>query len=397
MGVQFLLVGLTYLASGILGLLMLVVVVEVAAAMTLRRPGFKLGSAGERPITVVLVPAQNEEAVIGRCLASLKAAIPSTARILVIAHNCTDNTAQVAREMGVQVIERKDAGTGGKPDSVKAGLQALDSDPPDVVVIVDADCVVNSGAISALAEAAWKLNRPTMGAYVFRPPADANGMAVLSSLATTLKNLVRPWGLHSLSLPCLINGSGSAYPFSVLRMAPHGEGSIAEDHQLTVDLLRLGYPTVFVPEARIEGQLPVQQSTAFRQRRRWEHGHLFLALKVAPGLLAEGIRGLDKSRIAIALELLVPPLAFLVLLWLLTTTAALASALVWDSTGPLALQFVTGLIFTITVLAAWFWIAGVKQTLGAVGSAPRYLLWKLPLYGGYLRDRETRWIKTDRD
>jgi cellulose synthase/poly-beta-1,6-N-acetylglucosamine synthase-like glycosyltransferase len=84
-----------------------------------------------------------------------------------------------------------------------------------------------------------------MGAYTFSPPAVSSKMAEMSSLAVLLKNYIRPLGLHQLGLPCLLNGSGSTYPFTAIRNAPHGEGSIAEDFPLTVDLQKMGYRTNF--------------------------------------------------------------------------------------------------------------------------------------------------------
>lgn len=372
-----------------------IVTLEALVALGYRR-GADQADMGDMPDTVVLMPAHNEEAVIVRTLESLNADLPANCRLLCVAHNCTDATADLARRHGAEVIEVRDAGTGGKPDALKAGLRWLDAKPPEVVVIVDADCVVAPGTLRALATQAKRLGHPVMGAYFFAPAGADRGVATLSSLAVMLKNFIRPLGLHRLGQPCLLNGSGSAYPFPVIRAVPHGEGSIAEDYQLALDLLRRGHSTTFVPEARVDGQLPARQSTAQRQRRRWEHGHLFLAFRAAPRLLLEGLARLDPGRIALALELAVPPLAFLGLMWAGAASVALMLHALWGE-SPLPLLLATAAAFLAAVLAAWARYAGPRATLAALAAAPAYLAWKLPIYRDFFTRRETRWMKTNRD
>lgn len=387
---------LAWLAALLVCLPMWIVIVEAVVAMiTVRRaPGRTDGRP--MPDTVVLIPAHNEASVIGCTLDSVAADLPANGRILCVAHNCSDGTADIARRHGAEVIEARDSGAGGKPDALKAGLRWLDSSPPEIVVIVDADCIVAKGAIWTLAMRARDLNRPVMGAYFFAAADSERGLSGLSSLAVMLKNFIRPLALHRLGLPCLINGSGSAYPFDVIRDAPHGGGSIAEDYQLTIDLLHMGYPTEFVPEARVDGQLPTPDRVALLQRKRWEHGHLYLTFHTAPRLLLEGLLRLDRNRIVLGLELAVPPLVFLGLMWV----AAFGLALAWrfvQGGGPLELLVLTAASFTLAVLASWVRFAGAVLTISALAKIPAYLIWKLPMYREFITRRETRWVKTERD
>ena len=393
---------LVWLVAALTLIPMLLVIVEILAALGLRKrkviAARSIDAAGkELPSTVVLIPAHNEEDVIGRCLDALSVDLPSDWRMLCVAHNCTDATAEIARNLGAEVIEVQDEGNGGKPDALKAGLRWLDVNPPDIVVIVDADCVVSEGAVRTLATKAYELNRPAMGAYFFAPADSGKGLGTLSSLAVLLKNYIRPQGLHALGMPCLINGSGSAYPFHVIRKAPQGKGAIAEDYQLSIDLLRRGYPTVFVPEARIDGQLPKREDTALRQRRRWEHGHMFLAFHTGPKLLLEGLKRLDKNRIALALEVSVPPLAFLGLMWAIAVGLAFTLFAFYGHGGPLGSLVCAASTFAAAVLVSWMRFAGVKPTLAALWSVPGYFMWKLGMYRDFFTRREKRWVKTSRD
>ena len=388
---------LVWLAAVLTSVPMLLVILEAITAMGFRKRKVTVMSGKAFPRTAVLIPAHNEEDVISRCLASLSVDLPPNCRLLVVAHNCTDATAAVARSLGAEAIEVQDSGTGGKPDALKAGLRWLDANPPEVVVIVDADCVVSEGAVRILATRASELNRPVMGAYFFAPADAEKGLATLSSLAVLLKNFVRPMGLRALGLPCLLNGSGSAYPFQVIRNAPQGKGSIAEDYQLAIDLLQQGYPTTFVPEARVDGLLPKRDDTALRQRRRWEHGHLFLSFRAGPKLLLEGLKRLDKNRIALALEVSVPPLSFLGLMWTVAAGLSLALFAFNGQGGPLGFLVCTAAMLAVAVLMSWMRFAGIKSTLAALASVPGYLMWKLPMYREFFTHRETRWMKTARD
>ena len=212
-----------------------------------------------------------------------------------------------------------------------------------------------------------------------------------------MKNQVRPLGLHRFGFPCLINGSGSAYPFPVLRRAPQGEGSIAEDYQLAIDLALIGYPTRLCPEAVVTSVLPRQESNALRQRRRWEHGHLALVLRTAPPLLWRALRKGELGIVALALEVGVPPLASLVLVWLATFVLSGALAAAGRSELAFALTTGGGLLLFAALFAAWLRFAGARRTLGALVGAPRYVAWKLPLYLGFFSRREKQWTKTPRD
>jgi cellulose synthase/poly-beta-1,6-N-acetylglucosamine synthase-like glycosyltransferase len=388
---------LVWLVMLIVCIPMAIVTIEALAALTYgkRRSSPKLSET--MPDTVVLIPAHNEETVIARTLESLSSGQPRNCRFLCVAHNCADATADIARQHGVEVIEVHTEGTGGKPDALKAGLRWLDANPPEVVVIVDADCVVSPGTIELLATQVHELDRPAMAAFFFEPEDAGSRMSRLSSLAVLLKNYIRPLGLRRLGLPCLINGSGSAFPFHAIREAPQGEGSIAEDYQLTVDLLCKGYPTIFVPEARVDGYLPKRKEIALQQRRRWEHGHLLLMLRMAPRLFMEGLKRRDRNRIAVALELSVPPLAFLGLMWVCGMGLSLALHQTGGPVAPLISLTVAAALFSVVILSVWMRFAGMQNALAGLMAIPGYMVWKLPMYRDFFTHREKRWKKTRRD
>jgi cellulose synthase/poly-beta-1,6-N-acetylglucosamine synthase-like glycosyltransferase len=389
--------GLVALVAGVLVLVPSAVLALVCLAACLpSRP--RARTLVRVPRTAVLVPAHVEEASLPAALRTILPELAEHDRLVVVAHNCTDRTAMLARALGAEVVEAHDDGTHGKPAALRAGLAHLDREPPEVVVIVDADCNVERGAIRTLALAAASHGGPVQGDYRLEraAPGERGGPGPLAELALLVKNHVRPLGLARLGLPCLLNGAGSAYPFALLRDAPHGRGSIAEDYQLALDLAARGHGARYVPVARVRSVLPAGGAAARGQRRRWEHGHLALVVR-APQVL---LRGLVRRRAALfflGVDLLVPPLALLVLAW--TFAAGLATAAYVSSGAAHALVIVSA--------AAVLLAGGLGAALGrfgesgalprALAAAPRYVLGKLPLYLGFVVRRETRWRRTERD
>ena len=91
------------------------------------------------PSHVVLMPAHNEEDIIESTVKATLAHLPPGGRLLVIADNCTDETAARARAAGAEVSERHHASDKGKGFALAHGIAKLAAQPPDVVVVLDAD------------------------------------------------------------------------------------------------------------------------------------------------------------------------------------------------------------------------------------------------------------------
>jgi len=125
---------LIWLAALLTSVPILVVIVEAIAALGFRKRKMTVAPGKEFPRTVVLIPAHNEEDVISRCLASLSVDLPPNCRLLCVAHNCTDATAEVARNLGAEAIEVRDEGRGaGLPHVEAAPVPRLFHPPRDAV------------------------------------------------------------------------------------------------------------------------------------------------------------------------------------------------------------------------------------------------------------------------
>jgi cellulose synthase/poly-beta-1,6-N-acetylglucosamine synthase-like glycosyltransferase len=368
--------------------------VQVVLAATSRS---KPATARERGRLAIVMPAHDEALVIA---ATLRALIPQLAprdRLIVVADNCSDDTANVARREGAEVIARTDATRRGKGYALDFGVRHLESDPPDIALIVDADCEVTPGALEVLATTCASTGRPVQALYLMHAPPNAGLKTRIAEFAWVLRNQVRPLGLWRLGLPCQLMGSGMAFPWECLRTSALDTGHIVEDLKLGIELARGGHAPLFCPEALVTSRFPDSASGMQSQRTRWEHGHLGVIFSDAPRLLLESVLRRRLALFALALDLGVPPLALLALQLLLVWLAALASYAFTAAAGPLALATLGVVLFGLAVITAWWRFARHVVSLASLALAPIYVLWKIPLYAKFLISRQIDWVRSRRD
>ncbi len=365
----------------------------LAGVFVKRRPAVDMTPA---PAFALLVPAHNEATGIASTLENLKRDLRTQDRLIVIADNCTDETVQVARGCGAEVIERRDAERRGKGYAIAFGIEHIAAAPPPVVLMVDADCRVTPGSLSALSHAAVHENKPVQAMYLFEPPEQLTALSVVSALAVLVRSQARMLGLSALGLPCHLTGSGMAFPWAVIRSAPELGSNIVEDLELGIQLALLGHAPRSCPEARVTGVLPADRTAAEGQRRRWEHGFLETMLKRGPRLVLTGLTRFDLGLFALGLDLLVPPLALLVLGLLLLLFVASLAALFGASSVPALL--LAAELFIIGVCVALSWVRfGRSLPLRYLLAVPLYVAWKLPLYVSFVLKRQKAWVRTSRE
>ncbi len=345
----------------------------------------------------LIIPAHNEASCLGKTLESLIPQVSHPEQILVIADNCTDNTAAIARQFGVTVRERFNTEKRGKGYALAYGLEELESNPPEVVIFFDADCLVGDNAVSELTQKAIATGRPIQALYLMAKPENPTPKDTISAFAFLVKNWVRPLGLATLGLPCLLTGTGMAFPWGVINQVSLDHGNIVEDMQLGLDVALKGYPPLFLPTAKVIGILPQKEQISTQQRQRWEHGHLQTIITQVPALIKEGIRQLSFPLLGLALELSVPPLSLLVMFWGLTLILALGGGLMLGIWLPTLVLILAGFLMFIAIITAWAKFARQEIPLKSLMLIPVYLLSKITIYFNFLGKRESQWIKTERD
>ncbi|MGF1492360.1 MAG: glycosyltransferase family 2 protein [Microcoleaceae cyanobacterium] len=370
--------------------------IECVLAFLPKQAALETGDAPSASFSI-LIPAHNEASQIQSTIADLLPQVPDPSQIVVIADNCTDDTADLARQQGVTVIERRNQQQRGKGYALDYGLEFLAQDPPEVVVMVDADCRVEPSTIYRIVALSSQTRQPVQSLYLMETPAQPSSKDSISALAFLVKNHVRPEGLLKLKVPCPLTGTGMAFPWASLQPISLASGNIVEDMQLGIDLAIMGYPPRFCPDARVMGVLPQQEQTASKQRTRWEHGHLQLILSQAPRLVKAALRQRSWKLFVMALDLSVPPLSLLAMVWLsmlfLTTLAGIIG-LGWQAA---ILATIEGVLFLAATFLAWFKFGQEQVPLKTLLQIPLYILWKIPLYFKFVSKRQKEWVRTDRD
>ena len=380
--------------AAILAIPLVVLFVECVMALL---PARKAKSAETTPRSTILMPAHNEEAVIGEILEQLQPHLSDQIDLLVIADNCSDATAEIARSKGATVLERFHDTDRGKGFALDYGMTHLSQNPPEIVVMMDADCTVEAGGIEKIARTAKATNRPVQAVYLQKTPDNPGGKDYISAFAFLVKNLVRPKGLYNLGQPALLTGSGMAFPWEIIRNAPLASGNIVEDMQLGYDLALAGHSPLLAPDVTVWGELPQQRTAATTQRTRWEHGHIQTLISQCPRLIKGAVTNLRFDLLALALDLFIPPLALLVLLWLVGVGVTAMVGLLGVGWLPVTILGIAGLMLMVAIGISWVGFGRNTIPLTKLLSIPLYIVWKVPLYLKFLVQRQTAWVRTERD
>jgi cellulose synthase/poly-beta-1,6-N-acetylglucosamine synthase-like glycosyltransferase len=348
---------------------------------------------------VVLVPAANEAELIARCVRSLANQTYARERyeIVVIADNCTDETANVAASAGAEVLVRDEPEARGKGRALRWAIDRLlaSSPAPDVIVVVDADSVADERFLAEL------VARFEAGADAVQGESllsgDGSSLSTLRAAAFLLVNRVRPAGRAVLHLPANLAGNGWLLSRDVLQSHPWGAFTSAEDVEYSTELRLAGIRPVFGGGAILHSPTAPNAEAAAQQQLRWEGGKLHVARTRIPKLIGAAVRRRDPSLLDAALEVAVPPLG------VIFAAAALGT-------------FVGALLLSQDLVAAWAlvpWLVALAATplfvlIGlragrapasayrALAGAPVFLCRKLLQTRRVLTFRSDSWVRTER-
>lgn len=330
-------------------------------------------------------------------LTDILAEIGPRDRLLVVADNCSDDTAEVARSAGAEVIERRDDENRGKGHALDYGIRHLSGAAPEVVIIVDADCRLENGAIDTLAERASATGRPIQALYLMHAPDESSVNEQVSEFTWRLKNWVRPLGLTNLGLPCQLVGTGMAFPWSTLNAANLATGALTEDLKLGLDLALKGHLPLFCPSAVVRSYFASSSQGRNTQQQRWEQGHRELIFSTVPRVLSSAFASRDLRLMAMALDLAVPPLFLLVLLLSAVFAITASGAVLGLSAVPFYISGSAIAALVLSIVIAWFGYGRDALPPRSLVSIVPYVYSKLHHYirilGG---SRATTWVRTDR-
>ena len=347
--------------------------------------GGRTSRAPSRPLPrlTVLVPAHNEAQLIGRCVASLSAQTHPADRVVVIADNCEDDTATLARAAGAAVMIRDDPDKPGKGQALRWAMDALlgEPDAPEGIVVVDADSIADPRLLESLASALAQGIGIAQADYTVLLDDHAGEGDRLRALAVLLFNRTRNLGRARLGLSASLLGNGMLLSRRHLEAHPWQAFTAVEDLEYGIECSLAGVHPRFVPQGRVVGPIPVGYRSSVGQRMRWEGGRFHLAARLGPRLAVRLVQQPDAEKVAALLDLAVPPLWILALL----TGAGLAAAAAGVfglGVGLAALTVWTAcaLLAALHVLAGLAAAGAPRGSYRALLALPGFLVWKLGVY-----------------
>lgn len=342
----------------------------------------------------VLIPAHDEADVIVDTLAALRSSAPA-ARIIVVADNCSDATAERAQAAGAEVAVRNDTTARGKGHALAFGRDYLQAAPPDAVIVLDADCRIEPGGVTRLAERACRNSVPVQAANLIVGGGGEGPQIAISNFAMMVKNLFRARGMVRLGGGGLLFGTGMAFPWTLFQTLPLATSDSTEDIRLGLELARQGHYVALADDVKVTSP-PAALAHSRGQRSRWEHGFLRNMAGQALPLIGLGLRRRSRHLIAIGMHMMVPPLALLVAASLLVLAIAAVLAIFLGYWLPV---LILSLVFVCAATALFgAWAEGGRKVLAGsdVLQIPRYILWKLPIYAAFFRRRHSEWNRTSR-
>lgn len=367
--------------------------------LTLLSARLPLPRRTRRPLRfAIVVPAHDEEAMIARTVGELSLLDwpREDFRVIVVADNCGDATAERAAQAGARVLERRDDSLRGKGYALRHAFDACLSEGwADAIVVIDADTEASPNLLQAMAARLAAGATAVQAHYAVANPQES-WRTRLMAIAMAAFHSVRSRARERLGLSSGIRGNGWCVTPELLAQCPYNAYTLAEDLEYGIDLGLAGHRVHYAEEAEVRAAMVSGEANARSQRQRWEGGRLQqLRLRTGP-LLRAAWHQRSAVCLDLALDLLVPPLAWIAaLVTLLLAATALATAWQPGLWPWLAVAGACAAVLVAYVLRGW-WLSGVGlRGLADLLRAPWFIAWKLMAV--LRRPRRQAWVRTGRE
>jgi 1,2-diacylglycerol 3-beta-glucosyltransferase len=359
---------------------------------------------------LVIIPAHNEEKLIGSTLESLaKLDYPVAAySVHVIADNCTDKTAETARAHGALVYERYNNALVGKGYALQWLLEQIwqKQIPHDAVLFLDADSLVSPNFLQVMSARIQRGEKIIQAYYAVREP-EGSWNSSLRYAALAVLHYLRPQGRMVMGGSAGLKGNGMAFEAETIRRYPWS-GSLTEDIEQHMALLLDGERVTFAPDAVVLGEMPDTFDKMHSQHMRWERGRLETARIFVPILFKSSLHEVksgSRQRAFLlfdaAMEHIIPPFSVLAGLSGISLFASILLGLAAPKQKPSAARFAankrsqkTSPLGTINLLLGFglvlaqltYLLTGLRQVKAPrhiyrnLLYAPLLILWKLKQY-----------------
>jgi cellulose synthase/poly-beta-1,6-N-acetylglucosamine synthase-like glycosyltransferase len=332
----------------------------------------------ELPRFLILIPAHNEEAGIPSTLKSIDALeYPGTCLKVVVADRCTDGTAAIARQCGAVCFERT-SGEGAKGAAIAWAVGEIKHADIayDVMLIIDADAIIERGCVTALCRGLAHGYAIQQGYNYLSNPWESPFTRIIA-VTSVLKNKLFFGGKSLVGLSGMLTGTGMCFRRDVIDKYGWTAFSVGEDWEFSVQLLLAGERIHFNESARVLAKESRNMKQASQQRLRWASGKHAIVSTSVIRLLKEGVRRRKLDLLDAAVTLSAPNYSTQASLSVLCALASVpfAGDPIWSFLFPWAMVVVgaLGAYFLVGVAlteAPW-------RTLAGLPLIPLFLPWRL--------------------
>ena len=366
----------------------------------LARPAEKKLGGPEKKFAI-LVAAHNEEMVIGQLVKNLFILnYPKHLYdVFVVADNCSDTTAVVARRAGAQVFERFNLENRGKGYAMEWGFAKIFTlqKSYDAVAIFDADNLVHPEFLSVMNRRLVNGEKVIQGYLDAKNPTDT-WVAATFAICFWVVNHVWHLAKYNLGLSSCLAGTGMVISSDILKKHGWGATCLTEDLEFTMKCLVEGIPTAWAHDAIVYDEKPLTFMQSWHQRKRWAQGHFDVASRYIPKLFVEGCARRDIRLLDAILHLLQPHFLILSSIFVLLSyvhqtipfyTDILYAFVPWEIWSVVAIgQYIFPLVVLIKIrapLKSWFYML----------LYPVFIYSWIPItYVGYLHRNDRKWNHT---
>jgi cellulose synthase/poly-beta-1,6-N-acetylglucosamine synthase-like glycosyltransferase len=346
----------------------------------------------------IIVPAHNEELLIHRLLKSINNQDYPAGMIktIVVADNCSDNTAKIGLESGARILERRDDQLRGKGYAIKFALERVDMNAYDAIFIIDADSIIKNDLFLQL-DKALRDGDKIIQCYNGVANPGQSWFTRLLDVSRTVGNEILQPAKRKLGLSSNLMGNGMCFASSILMKYGWDAFTVGEDWEYYAKLVQAGETVSFANKARVYHQESSSLKQATSQRMRWSSGRFAVAWKYGIGLFFRGLVERNAKKMDASLPLIFPNPSLgmnitvigLILSSLLSSTMLKYHFVLWFSSLVL-LQIailMAGIMYTRDKLKNFY----------SLFAAPLFLIWKMGVdtFSALGLGRE-KWIRTER-
>jgi cellulose synthase/poly-beta-1,6-N-acetylglucosamine synthase-like glycosyltransferase len=345
----------------------------------------------------ILVPAHDEGEQIETIVHSIQnlTGDPKSVETFVIADNCEDATAHIARAAGATVFERNDLNNRGKGQALDWCLKTHRDQLMvyDAIAFVDADMIITPNFAEEIATcfADPQVNIVQTLNIVSNPTA--NWRCAIGFMSFAVINHLRPSGRCWLGGTAELKGSGMAFRSHIILRYGWPAHTIAEDSEFGKQLLADGHRVHYTPHAQVKSPIPEHKVQIETQQSRWEGGKQSLFKKYFPIFFKKIFSSRPVPYIDATMDLLVPPLTALIALTGLCFAGTLLVSGIWA-----VVMFACLAVIGFAIFTSLLQLHAPLKVYGYIAAIPWFMIWKIPLlFRVAFGKSEDSWQRTPRD